>query len=88
MRNPVHSRLSNQDVKIEQKCRKSLINKLFCYFSYIRFLKSFLLNEIERKFCENEVENFDENPSKFAKILNKNKRISFNENFGGNPTFN
>ena len=33
--------------------------------------------KIERKFRENEVENFVENTSKFAKILNEDERISF-----------
>ena len=50
---------------------------------------------IERKLLENEIENFVENTSKFAKILNENDRnfvrslsqISFNKNFDGNPSF-
>ena len=68
---------------------QKITDKQFILLFFINTIfKIVFIDEIERKFRENEVENFVKNPSKFAKILNKNKRISFNENFGGNPTFN
>ena len=72
---------------------QKITDKQFILSVFIRtiFKIDFYRTKIERKFRENEqnsreneVENFIENTSKFAKIF-KFSRISLNENFDGNP---
>ena len=75
---------------------QNITDKQFILSAFVHTILKidFYRTKIERKFrengrnfCENEVDNFNKNTSKFAKILNENERISFNENFDGNSMF-
>ena len=65
------------DVKIEMQ---KITDKQFILLVFIHtiFKMDFYQTKIERKFCENEVENFLKvHPSKFAKILNENEHFIY-----------